>query len=317
MILRFFFVLIFVSLVQSSVVQKKEQKNRILNKSDKMHNKDVGHKTFRGKDESKFYDQLPPEERKSILGAIYEKIDKDHDGQLTEVELTEWIHYVQTRYVRVDTDRKWSNFKIEDDDSLSWDMYKDKTYGHHNEDEVRGGQIRSDEARGGQSYQKMMKRDLKRWSKADENNDSMLTKEEFMDFLHPQESQKMRNVIVDETIEDLDKNRDGLLSLEEYLGEMNSEYDDEEEEEQDWLKMETEKEEFHKYRDKNKDGYMDRNEIMDWIIPPDYEAKHLMFKSDVNKDKMLTKQEVLDKFDLFLASQATDFGNAFLKHDEF
>ena len=90
-----------------------------------------------------------------------------------------------------------------------------------------------------------------------------------------------------------------------------------------------------------------------WIIPPDFdhseaEAKvkflgntlisstctfqHLVFESDVDGDGHLTKEEILEKYDLFVGSQvgfflekrrsiltfqATDFGEALSRHDEF
>lgn len=47
------------------------------------------------------------------------------------------------------------------------------------------------------NYQEMMRRDFRRWSRADQNNDGSLTKEEFTDFLHPEESKHMRDIIVD------------------------------------------------------------------------------------------------------------------------
>jgi hypothetical protein len=57
-------------------------------------------------------------------------------------------------------------------------------------------------------------------------------------------------------------------------------------EEPEWVK--SEREQFAAFRDKNKDGHMDREEVMDWIIPDDYdhasaEAKHLIFESDVDR----------------------------------
>ncbi len=62
--------------------------------------------------------------------------------------------------------------------------------------------------------------------------------------------------------------------------------------------------------------------VRDWIIPADFdhseaEAKHLIFEADADHDTKLTKQEVLDKYDLFVGSQATDFGEALTRHDEF
>ena len=35
------------------------------------------------------------------------------------------------------------------------------------------------------------------------------------------------------------------------------------------------------------------------------------------QDGKLTKEEVLDKYDIFVGSQATDFGDALTRHDEF
>lgn len=44
--------------------------------------------------------------------------------------------------------------------------------------------------------------------------------------------------------------------------------------------------------------------------------------SDLNmlslrQDGRLTKAEIVDKYDLFVGSQATDFGEALTRHDEF
>ena len=65
----------------------------------------------------------------------------------------------------------------------------------------------------------MIKRDKNRWEYADQNKDGMLTKEEYTAFLHPEEFDHMKGVVVDETLEDIDKDKDGVISLEEYIGE--------------------------------------------------------------------------------------------------
>lgn len=56
--------------------------------------------------------------------------------------------------------------------------------------------------------------------------------------------------------------------------------------EPEWVK--TEREQFTEFRDKNKDGKMDKDETRDWILPTDYdhaeaEAKHLVYESDSDK----------------------------------
>lgn len=47
------------------------------------------------------------------------------------------------------------------------------------------------------------------------------------------------------------------------------------------------------------------------------ESEHLIHSADANRDGKLTKEEVLGKYDLFVGSQATDFGEALTKHEEF
>lgn len=109
----------------------------------------------------------------------------------------------------------------------------------------------------------------------------------------------------------------GKLSLKEYIGDM---YRGDDEEEPDWVK--SEREQFNTYRDKDGDGFMDGEEVKNWILPPDFdhaeaEARHLIYEADIDADEQLTKDEVLEKYDLFVGSQATDFGEALARHDEF
>ena len=93
---------------------------------------------------------------------------------------------------------------------------------------------------------------------ADEDKDGKLTKTEFSNFLHPEEADHMRDIVVQETLEDIDKDGDGQISLEEYIGDM---YRGEggEEAEPDWVKAE--REQFNSFRDTDKNGYMDLEEV--------------------------------------------------------
>jgi hypothetical protein len=51
----------------------------------------------------------------------------------------------------------------------------------------------------------MESRDQRRWTIADEDKDGFLTKEEFKHFLHPEEADHMRDIVVQETLDDIDK----------------------------------------------------------------------------------------------------------------
>lgn len=57
----------------------------------------------------------------------------------------------------------------------------------------------------GFSYKAMLARDRRRWSVADRDGDDNLTRDEFVEFLHPEESAHMRDIVVAETLEDIDK----------------------------------------------------------------------------------------------------------------
>lgn len=151
-------------------------------------------------------------------------------------ELKNWIQFTQRRYIQDDVERQWKTHNPNGNDSLEWEVYKGTVYGFlddldEKEKEKEDGM--------GFSYRKMLNRDRRRWAVADRDGDDKLNKEEFTDFLHPEESPYMRDIVVVETIEDIDKNGDGKVSIEEYIGDMypNKEENDDEEE-PDWVKSE-------------------------------------------------------------------------------
>lgn len=68
-----------------------------------------------------------------------------------------------------------------------------------------------------------------------------------------------------------------------FLGDM---WPNKDEDEPEWVKGE--RTQFSSYRDTNGDGFMDHEEVKNWIIPPNYdhseaEAKHLIYEADENK----------------------------------
>ncbi|CAJ0968903.1 unnamed protein product [Ranitomeya imitator] len=221
----------------------------------------------------------------------------DNDGFVTEGELTAWIKKAQRRYVYDNVERQWQEFDMNQDGLISWEEYRNVTYGTYLDDPDPDNSF---------NYKQMMVRDERRFKMADKDGDLIATKEEFTAFLHPEEYDYMKDIVVLETMEDIDKNGDGVIDLDEYIGDMYSHDGDADEPE--WVKTERE-------QDKNRDGKMDKEETKDWILPSDYdhaeaEARHLVYESDQNKDGKLTREEIVDKYDLFVGSQATDFGEA-------
>ena len=71
--------------------------------------------------------------------------------------------------------------------------------------------------RRGMNYQDMVDRDKKRFEAADENKDGKLDRDEFAVYLHPEDTPYMREVVISETLQDMDSNKDGFVDLEEYM----------------------------------------------------------------------------------------------------
>ncbi|KAM4703928.1 reticulocalbin-3 [Rhinophrynus dorsalis] len=314
-------VLIVVALCTSWVMCKptQEKKDRVHHGkelSDHKHDDKVDfqydHEAFLGKEEARTFDQLTPEESKERLGKIVDKIDRDKSGFVTEAELKDWIKHSQNRYIYENVNKHWADYDQNKDDKISWEEYKNTTYGY-----VPGEEFY--DVADKETYRKMMKRDERRFKHADKDGDMIATREEFTAFLHPEEFGYMKDLVVTETLEDIDKNGDGVVDVDEYIGDM---YNAQEEEaEPDWVQ--SERKQFMDFRDLNKDGKMDRSEISHWILPQDYdhaeiEAKHLIYESDKDKDDKLTKTEILDNWNMFVGSQATNYGEDLTRrHDEF
>nr|XP_046235392.1 calumenin-A [Scatophagus argus] len=272
-------------------------------------NYDYDHEAFLGQEEAKTFDQLPPEESKRRLSVIVDKMDSNKDGFISEEELKVWIKNAQKKHIYSSVERQWKDFDMNHDGLISWDEYKNVTYGSY---------LDSPQPDSEYNYTHMMWRDERRFRAADRNGDTTADKHEFTAFLHPEDHEHMKDVVVQETIEDIDRNGDGFIDLQEYIGDMYTA--DDKEEEPEWVT--TERQQFSEFRDKNHDGKMDKEETLDWILPSDYdhaeaEAKHLLHESDKNQDGKLAKKEILDKYDVFVGSQVTDFGEALMRHDEF
>lgn len=321
--MEFLWISLLLAIVSVSAIPKPDDKHNPLEHDSahkshfdgEQHNTQYDHEAFLGQDEAKQFDTLSPEESKRRLGLIYDKIDDNQDGFIDLSELKKWIQFTQRRYIDEDVGRMWKQHNPDNEDSLKWEVYKQNVYGFL--DELAPEELEREEH--GISYKRMLTRDRRRWGVADQDNDDRLTREEFTAFLHPEDHPTMRDIVIIETIEDIDKNNDGKVSEAEYIGDMYR-TSDTDEEEPEWVMQE--RHVFSNFRDVDRDGFMDKEEVRSWIVPKDYdhaesEAKHLLFEADENEDEKLTKEEVLEKYDLFVGSQATDFGEALARHDEF
>ena len=78
-------------------------------------------------------------------------------------------------------------------------------------------------------------------------------------FLHPESDERMAEVVLTEIIEDMDLDRDGEVSLEEYLA-------DTLEEEEEEVRA-SERDNFSQQLDQDGDGRLSRAEVRTWLMP--------------------------------------------------
>ncbi|KAG7459877.1 hypothetical protein MATL_G00215100 [Megalops atlanticus] len=283
--------------------------------SDHVHDDTQGyqydHEAFLGKEEAKTFDQLTPEESKERLAKIVDRIDRDGDNHISHEELHQWIKHRHRKYIKEDVDKQLKEYDLNKDGKVTWEEYKNKTYGYFLDEQYHDPDEKF-------SYKSMLARDERRFKTADGNGDGIATREELAAFLHPEEYDHMKDIVVTETIEDIDQNGDGLINLEEYIGDMFSPEDGESEPE--WVQ--TERKQFSEFRDVNHDGALDASEVSKWILPgeidhADNEARHLIHETDTDKDGKITKAEILANWNMFVGSQATNYGEDLTKkHDE-
>uniref|UniRef100_A0A8C8BKH4 Calumenin n=1 Tax=Otus sunia TaxID=257818 RepID=A0A8C8BKH4_9STRI len=120
--------------ISSKPTEKKDRVHHDPQLSNKVHddaqNFDYDHDAFLGADEAKTFDQLTPEESKERLGKIVSKIDEDKDGFVTVEELKDWIKFAQKRWIYEDVERQWKGHDLNEDGLISWEEYKNATYGY-------------------------------------------------------------------------------------------------------------------------------------------------------------------------------------------
>ncbi|KAA0199612.1 Reticulocalbin 1 EF-hand calcium binding domain [Fasciolopsis buskii] len=251
--------------------------------------------------------ELTANEIKLILKRFFQRIDHNKDKKISQTELYNWINYVSETMSRRNTIRSWLRLNPLREKRLSWQAYVTNTYGLQNIDQ-------EDEQKR-KTYTKYLMTDKRRWAAADVNRDGLLTIEEYNCFVHPVDKPHMRETIISEFIDVIDQNGDHKISEDEYLDELSKSYHvgiSRGMKEPQWVARE--REQFALYRDLNKDGKLDRKEVGEWVVPVDYdsvdaEVQHIFYQADFNRDDFLTEEEITAKQEMFIHSQAMNYGN--------
>ena len=65
----------------------------------------------------------------SFFRNLYDRIDKNGDGEVTEDELKNWIKYTQNKYIWEDAAKQMQSSDENSDGYVDWTEYKKSTYG--------------------------------------------------------------------------------------------------------------------------------------------------------------------------------------------
>lgn len=289
-----------------SAIKKPEPEAEYMPKS-KVNSADYDHESFLGHDTMEEFDKMTSEEAKQRLWKLIPLVDEDGNGVITEDELHDWIKKQLLVYIMDDARKLHKGNDVNHDGFVSWKEYVATTYGLGFVDNEQQAP-----EEGEFDYREMIIRDYNKFISADANGDQFLSLDELAAFIHPEEFHHTKHLVFQESMQDLDRNKDGRVSLEEFLVDLREAEDEVDADERpEWI--EREKREFMEYRDLNNDGYLDMSELKEWLQPNGVtpalaEARHLIALSDSDKDGSLNPQEIINNFRVFVGSQATDYG---------
>jgi len=252
------------------------------------------------------------------LTKVVEKIDLDGDGYVSHNELVK--HTVKALY-SMDEEEAESEFidaDIDGDDRVRWNEYVEEFYGLEPSDQ---NNILSMDTDTGTEFNKMYARDKGRFHAADKDGDGALTLIEYTNFKNPLKSEDLRELAISWALRDVDKDSDGKISLQEFLNDyMTKPGEGLEFYGEEYVESQTDK--FHEDFDTNGDGFLSGEELSLWMGPDNTEiaieeTEHLIDMCDEDKDGKLTIDEILENHEVFLDSDATEYGQQLrFIHDE-
>ncbi|KAK2723952.1 reticulocalbin-2-like isoform X2 [Artemia franciscana] len=265
------------------------------------HHPEFDHEAILGSTkEAEEFDQLPPEEARKRLGNLLVKMDKNQDGTISRPELKQWILRSFRSLSEEEARERLGDTDVDHDGFVTWEEYVSEAYGiddsHELDTFIKDPYSHEDQG--------LLNNDRELFKTADLDKDGKLNAVEYVAFSHPEEVPHMLEVILRQTLKDKDLDGDGFINFMEYLGNKdNSEEED----------IETQKDLFEKDYDQNQDGVLDKEEFQNWMFPSNEEiaedeVDHLFASSDDDHDDTLSFGEVLDHHDVFVGSEATDYG---------
>ena len=279
--------------------------------ADGKHNADFDHQAVLGsRKDAKQFDQLSDEDSKQKLRQlVIKKIDLDGNGSVDMIELKDWI---MKSFHKLTMEEGTDQHHEEDsnkDGYVTWEEHLSDAFDINLDTDFE--ELADPENR------QLLDEDRALWKAADIDKDDKLNVTEFTMFNSPEEFVEMRDVLFELTMIRRDKNKDGFIDLHEFMQDEQGLLPDSKS--QNYI---SEKDRFVNEYDENKDGKLNRLEVLKWLIPDnedsaEQEAEHLFLATDDNDDNMLSVDEIVKHHDVWVGSEATDFGDRLKNlHDE-
>ncbi|CAD5206514.1 unnamed protein product [Bursaphelenchus okinawaensis] len=255
---------------------------------------DFDHQAILGsKRDAAQFDSYSADESKKRLRVIATKLDQNKDGEVTVKDLEDWVYKSLMSLDEEETRERFEEVDQDHNGKVTWKEYVTEAFG-------------TEDGKGlDPEYNKLMEEDRIYFDAADLDKDGALSEQEFITFQNPEHHPHMHTALIKNTLSEKDVDKDGRISEKEFLGEIYEQPQSE--------FYVTEKSRFKEEYDRNKDGYLDGEELVDWLIPNLHtvareEAEHLFSSADKDNDGKLTIDEIVDDYSTFVGSEATNFG---------
>lgn len=196
------------------------------------------------------FDNLSPEESKKRLAILVKKMDLNSDEFIDRHELKVWILRSFKMLAEEEAADRFEDIDEDNNEKVTWTEYLKDTYGMDSDEE---------DILDTENEDKLIADDKLMFNGSDLNQDGWLSNEEFVLFISPEEHPQMLPIILEQTLRDRDLNNDGKIDFQEFIGETGMDKDKE------WLIVEKEK--FDSEFDKDRDGVLNGNEILSWVVP--------------------------------------------------
>lgn len=261
---------------------------------------------------------LEEDEIKARLTKVFKKIDTNGDSTVDRSELIAHTYKALYSMDEVEAEEEFTEADQDADELVSWSEFVFEFYGLEQEDENNILEMDTDT---GTEFNRMYARDKGRFHAADMDADGKLSLMEFQAFKNPLKTETLRELAIEWAMRDVDKNGDSKISMDEYMADYltkpseNLEHYGEE-------FLEEEKHRFNDDFDRDGNGFIEGEELSFWMGPDNTEiaieeTEHIMEMSDEDQDGLITLAEVLDNHDLWVDSDATQFGQQLrFIHDE-